>query len=62
MFMSISRNDSRDSNAGVSNLGEFPPRGGGNKRIAGGNGGFPRICHSFHMVVRRIEIPRITKF
>ena len=39
--------------------GEFPTRG--NKRAARGNGGLPRLGHSFHLIVTGIAFPRIPK-
>ena len=33
----------------------------GNKRVAGGNSGHPRLSHSFYLIVTGIPFPRIPK-
>ena len=42
-------------NTVVPNLGEFPL--GENRWVARGNGGLPRLGHSFHLIVTGIAFP-----
>ena len=42
---------------GLPTWGEFTPRE--NKRVARGNGGLPRLGHSFHLIVTGIEFTEV---
>ena len=47
------------SRTGVPNLEGIAPRG--NKRVADGNSGSPRLGHSFHLILPGTAFPRLPK-